>query len=115
MKGLKIKTLYIAALMPVITACGTLSTVPKTNSEVRNSLMNQGTNCSSLSRVYSGVAYGFCTLHSDPKRSSIEIANANDLLLAFYGIDMVVSAVADTLLLPYTITQQNQRGTIDIQ
>ena len=105
---------YLVGVLLVmsVSSCGSLSTIPKTNAEVRDDLIKKDTRCSSLYRVYSGVAYDFCRIHSYQQGT---LFNANDILLGFYGVDILVSAVADTLALPYTITQQKHRGTIDIQ
>lgn len=98
-----------------LSACGTVSTVSKTNGDIRAALVKQDTRCSAISRVYSGVAYDFCVIHAEPNRSSIRLNNSDELLLAFYGVDMVVSALSDTLMLPYTIAQQKRQGNIEIQ
>ena len=105
------KPLSVLSIIILLSACGTISTVPKTNSDVRSSLVKKDTKCSSISRVYSGVAYDFCTLHSEPNRSIY----FNEFMLYFYGVDMALSAVSDTLILPYTLVQQEQRGIIKIK
>jgi uncharacterized protein YceK len=104
------KPLSLLSIIILLSACGTISTVPKSNSDVRSSLVKKDTKCSSVSRVYSGVAYDFCTLHSEPNRSLY----FSEIMIYFYGVDMALSAVSDTLILPYTLVQQEQRGTIKI-
>ena len=108
------KPLSVLSIIILLSACGTISTVPKTNSDVRSSLVKKDTKCSSISRVYSGVAYDFCTLHPEPNRS-IYLNELNVIMLYFYGVDMALSAVSDTLILPYTLVQQEQRGIIKIK
>ena len=56
--------------------------------------------CMDVSRIYSGTAYDLCY-----------IANGSPMML-YSIIDMPFSFVADTILLPFTVYQQHDRGSI---
>lgn len=92
----------------VLCSCGTLNTLSNSDEDIARNLKKQKTNCESIPRVYSGISYDFCKLHSSPSTYYI------DWFLGFYLIDGVVSAVTDTLVLPYTIFQQVDKSNIEI-
>lgn len=98
----------IILAMTCIQSCGTVTTLSETDQRISSNLIKQDTYCESVPRVYSGVAYDFCKLNSRPNDTEI------DVLVGFYLLDGVVSAASDTLLLPYTIYQQSERGSIQI-
>jgi len=99
----------IAVIALGLTACGSFTTISKSDREIARNLKSQGTHCESIPRIYSGVAYDFCLLNSNPG------GVYPDWFLGFYLFDGVVSAVADTVLLPYTMHQQHRFGSLDIQ
>lgn len=86
--------------------CGTVTTLSSSDQQITSQLAKQNTYCESVPRVYSGVAYDLCKLNSRPSSTQI------DLLVAFYLFDGALCAVTDTLLLPYTIAQQSEKGSI---
>lgn len=92
-----------------LTACGSLNTVVNSDQNVSASLKNKNTYCDSIPRVYSGVAYDFCCLHSNPGGTYV------DGFLGFYLMDVVASTVVDTAILPYTGYLQYKYGRLVIQ
>ena len=102
------RILLILLPMMCIQACGTFTTLSETDQRITSNLTKQNTYCESVPRVYSGVAYDFCKLNSKPKGTEV------DVLVGFYLLDGVVSAASDTLVLPYTIYQQSEKGSIQI-
>lgn len=94
--------------MACIQACGTITTLSESDQQLTSRLTKQDTYCESIPRVYSGVSYDFCKLNSKPNDTEI------DVLVGFYLIDGALSAVSDTLVLPYTIYQQSEKGRIQI-
>jgi len=92
-----------------LSACGSFKTVGKSDREIASDLSSQRTYCRSIPRVYSGAAYNFCCLHSNPSGAHI------DWFLGFYLLDGVASAVVDTVLLPYTGYKQVKEGSLRIQ
>lgn len=63
--------------------------------------------CSQIPRVYSGFAYGYCTLNA-PERYGVHDS------APIAAADMLLSGITDTLVLPYTIYQQNELGVIPV-
>lgn len=102
------KLLVVVASIFWLCACGTVTTFSKSDQQISSQLSQQGSYCESVPRVYSGVAYDLCKLNSKPKGTAV------DVLVGFYLFDGVLSAVADTLVLPYTIVQQSEKGSIKI-
>ena len=99
---------FILLLMICIQACGTITTLSESDQRIASKLNKKDTYCESVSRVYSGVSYDFCSLNSKPNDTEI------DVLVGFYLLDGVLSAASDTLVLPYTIYQQSKKGSIQI-
>ncbi|ONH54506.1 hypothetical protein BLL36_12600 [Pseudomonas cedrina subsp. cedrina] len=90
--------------------CGTVTTVLREDSATVHSLKAKKTYCQSVPRIYSGVAYDLCVLHGPPNSGSG--VSLNDVPWAF--IDVPISGVLDTLVLPYTIYQQSVNGSIEL-
>ena len=88
--------------------CGTVTTLSNSDQQISSRLSRHDTYCDSVSRVYSGVAYDFCRVNSKPSNTSL------DFLFGLYLIDGVLSAVTDTLVLPYTIYAQSEKGSIQV-
>lgn len=104
------KTHGMLLLALALTGCGTINTTFRPDSVASEKLTDWKSNCSSIPRVYSGVMLDFCELNAEPKQSSAyQKTNAPEWVL----LDMGLSGIADTLLLPYTIYQQNQYGYIN--
>jgi uncharacterized protein YceK len=91
-----------------IQACGTITTLSNTDKQISSQLRKQDTYCDSLPRVYSGVSYDFCKLNSEPKGTFV------DGMVELYLLDGILSAATDTLVLPYTIIQQSDKGSMQI-
>lgn len=104
-------TLALVLIASLLGGCGTVSTVGRADSEIRANLARHDTYCEAMPRVYSGVSYNFCRLHSNPRGiHPLHLASTISYLLW----DMTVSCAADTLLLPYTAYDQSLRGPIDL-
>ena len=107
---LKTSALLLSALM--ISGCGTISSVFQADAVAGNDLKTRQTYCDSISRIYSGIGYDFCVLHAPelPMKAFGTGRPAAPLVL----LDLVVSGVTDTLVLPYTAYQQVKHGNIEI-
>ncbi|WP_157976424.1 YceK/YidQ family lipoprotein [Parahaliea mediterranea] len=109
--ALKSSPRVLALTLPAILAgCGTLNTAPKSNADIGRQLAGNGSYCSSVPRVYSGVAYDLCLLNAEER-----YLTSNTFLQ--YGILadlLVLSPVADTVLLPVTIMQQAKVGSAPV-
>jgi uncharacterized protein YceK len=106
--GSALMKLWTAALMmATLSGCGTIKTLIDEKGAA-DTLARHSSNCQSIPRAYSGAVYQFCTLNgppvSGPHWSAPTIA-----------LDMALSAVADTVLLPYTGYQQYQQGDIKVR
>jgi uncharacterized protein YceK len=102
------KILLLAALF-VLHGCGTATTLTNTDSELKMKLNKNSSSCVEMTRVYSGVAYDLCRLHSTPDHSFY-----NPFLVA-YLVDMPFSAITDTVALPFTIYSQSNNGSINVE
>jgi uncharacterized protein YceK len=94
------------AISLALTACGTVATVLQDDADAAQGLRKQKTYCQSIPRVYSGLAYDFCTLNAPPDPTGI--------LLPLVLLDMTLSGALDTVVLPYTIYRQGMDGNIQI-
>lgn len=102
---IKTTAALIAALL-ALNGCGTVSTVLRDEAAAKNDLRKLKTYCQSIPRIYSGVAFDFCALHAAPDPTGI--------LIPFVLVDIVMSGVADTAVLPYTIYRQATDGNLSI-
>ena len=107
---MKFFTCFILMTAIFLQSCGTLNTVPKTDKQIASNLKQQRTRCTEIPRVYSGVSHDFCVFHAEPKAISFYF----DAEMYFWLADMCFSGVADTIVLPYTIYQQSNSGTIGL-
>ena len=103
------KKIVLFMSMLTLSACGTLNTLTNSDQKISVNLSRQNTSCEMIPRAYSGLAYDFCYLHSNPDGYLFY-----DGFLGLYLLDGVVSAAADTVLLPYTGYKQYKHGSIVI-
>jgi uncharacterized protein YceK len=105
--------IFNAALLVVsCTACSTFKTMAPTNGQINISHDGYDSKCNKIPRVYSGVAYNFCRLNSEPNTSGYDGLAGFGVPIIF--LDTVCSAVADTVALPYTIYTQVNNGNIKV-
>ncbi|QLG96618.1 YceK/YidQ family lipoprotein (plasmid) [Pseudomonas yamanorum] len=89
--------------------CGTINTTFRDDAVASNKLARWHSHCDSVPRIYSGAVFDYCTLNAAPRRSTgLDGYPAAPLI----ALDMGLSGIADTLLLPYTIYLQNKHGDI---
>jgi len=101
------KVWMTACLAAGLSGCGTIVTL--TNEKgAADALASWHSHCQTIPRAYSGVAYQFCTLNG-PERVSGQSAASG----AVY--DLVLSGIADTVLIPYTGYRQYQLGSIPVR
>jgi hypothetical protein len=75
--------------------------------------MGQKSYCTYIPRIYSGVAYNICKLRSEASEYSNFGGSINGVPVVV--IDTACSAVADTLVLAYTLPRQINEGSIDVR
>ncbi len=108
---MKTRSALIGALSLLLAGCGTVNTVVRGDAVASRNLKEIGTYCESIPRVYSGVAYDFCTLHGAP--APVHTWQPSDAIPELF-FDFVASGVLDTIALPYTIYRQSTDGNIEI-
>jgi len=108
---MRIQVLVFAALLLV--GCGTIQTVARDDQAAIDDLKRQKSYCGAVPRIYSGLAYDFCTLNA-PLAAGIDADDHRNAAIPVVLVDAVVSGALDTLLLPYTIYRQQVDGSIVI-
>jgi uncharacterized protein YceK len=106
------KILIAALLIVSSTACSTLKTVVSDRDRVDITSQGYDSNCNRIPRIYSGVSYNVCLLHSEP--NSNYIGGIGLLGVPVIFIDTMCSAIADTVILPYSIYTQVNDGNIKV-
>ncbi len=102
------KSCFVLLIVLFTTGCGSLSTVSQPDSYARLNLNHVDTRCQSLPRVYSGVLYDICAV--DSKAEQVQ----QIWMTSFHLIDIIPSALIDTILLPYTWYLQKEKGNINL-
>ncbi len=106
------RKVLVACLLAVLgTGCGTINTTFRGDQLAADKLNRHGSYCSEVPRPYSGVSYNACLFHAEP-RTHPPLFNHDWIPLLV--MDAVASAVADTLLLPYTVIRQMEQGSIQV-
>lgn len=106
---------FKAVIILLVLACGGCATSKTVNiaenGAISDNYWNSKTNCNSLPRVYSGLAHNACfTLFASRANGSLY----NSFEIGGYVLNSMACAVADTLVLPYTIYKQFQWGSIQV-
>ena len=96
----------LSVLTWVLSGCGSVSTVLQGDADAARDLRKKKTYCQSIPRIYSGVAFDFCTLNAPP--------DPTGMLAPFVWFDLPLSAVFDTLSLPYTVYRQITDSNLSI-
>lgn len=97
-------TLSVCAWL--LSGCGTAASVLQMDADVARDMRKQKTYCQSIPRIYSGLAFDFCVLNAPPDPAGV--------LLPFVLLDLPLSGVLDTVVLPYTIYRQASDGNLGI-
>lgn len=94
------------AVLIGLTGCGSVTTVGSSDHSVTANLERKNTYCKSIPRMYSGVAFNFCSLHAPSKGANL------NWFAGYYLVDGIASTVVDTVLLPYTGYLQVKEGSV---
>ncbi|HHS7809723.1 TPA: YceK/YidQ family lipoprotein [Pseudomonas putida] len=102
---------YIVLMLAAasVTGCGTINTTFRDDAVASNKLARWHSHCDSVPRIYSGTVFNYCTLDAEPRRSTGFDGYPAPALIV---LDMGLSAVTDTVVLPYSIYLQNKHGDI---
>ncbi len=93
-------------------SCATVKTLDPPKNHINISHQGQKSYCEEIPRVYSGLSYNFCLMYGEPsKRVNIGSSiNGIPTLL----IDTIFSTATDTIVLPYTLITQTEKGSIKV-
>ena len=111
MKATSVSLMALLGITSVMAGCGTVNTAIRGDSVAVRELKAKKTYCQSVPRVYSGVSYDLCVLHAPPR--SAGGLSLNDVPWPY--LDVAVSGVMDTLILPYTIYRQSADGSLELR
>ncbi|MFA0811857.1 YceK/YidQ family lipoprotein [Microbulbifer epialgicus] len=106
------KLLYLATTSILCVSCATVKTVNPNNNQIDISHEGHKSYCESIPRIYSGTSYCFCLLNSEPSERVNRGSTINNIPLV--AVDAVFSVAADTVVLPYTIFTQANKGNIEV-
>ena len=88
-----------------LSSCGTIRSFDIEDNKVEITHRQGKTKCDEISYIYSGVRYDLCLLHSEKKKVPFKFQIDPLWLLS---IDVLLSGVADTVVLPYTLYKKEQ-------
>ncbi|MAQ02380.1 MAG: YceK/YidQ family lipoprotein [Alteromonadaceae bacterium] len=106
------KKFIVIGLLSLTSGCATIKTLDPAYNHVNIQHRGKQSYCKEIPRVYSGVAYNACKLNGEPSRTPNMGSTLSGVPVFF--IDTILSAVADTVVIPYTAVQQYQKGNIDV-
>jgi len=93
-------------------SCATIKTIDPPKNHINISHYGKKSYCENIPRVYSGISYNLCLLYGEPSKEVNIGSSLNGFPFVF--IDSAFSVVADTVVLPYTITMQANKGSIKV-
>lgn len=96
----------------LLSGCGSIITLSNSDAEVSSQLRKVDSYCGTVPRIYSGVVFDYCSMLSD---QTARWSLVWFVPVGYYAIDMLGSAVVDTVALPYTVHTQMQSGSFHIQ
>ena len=106
------KTVIGLLLVFFCCSCATIKTIDPPQNHVTISHKGKNSYCDEIPRIYSGISYNFCLMYGEPSKT-VNLGNSvNGVPLVF--IDSVFSLVTDTVVLPYTIVSQVNKGPIKV-
>lgn len=103
--------IYLVSVL-LCCSCATVKTLDPLGNHVNIAHQGKKSYCDEIPRIYSGLSYNFCLLYGEPSH----IANVGGSFnsVPFVLVDTVFSTATDTLVLPYTIVTQSQKGFIKV-
>jgi len=107
MKGFSCILLALCA-----SSCATIKTIDPPQNHINISHYGKDSYCENIPRIYSGISYNLCLLYGEPSKHVNIGSSFNGLPFVF--IDSAFSVVADTVVLPYTLAMQANKGSIKV-
>ncbi len=106
------KFIVVAILTVLVVGCGTLKTTALDKPRIEIGTKSKKSLCTQIPHVYSGVFYNVCWLNRETSPYNTHSLSGGDL--PFVAVDILLSGVMDTLLLPYSIYKQAEEGSIKV-
>lgn len=106
------KLVVFVILAVCVTGCGTFRTTGLDEPRIEIGTKTKKSLCTQIPHVYSGVFHNFCWMHREANPNYSSIRTTGDLPLIV--VDTVLSGMMDTILLPYSIYQQAELGSIKV-
>ena len=104
---------FIYILLALSTfSCATIKTIDPPKNHINISHYGKKSYCEEIPRVYSGFSYNLCLLYGEPSKRVNIGSSLNSI--PFVVIDSAFSLVADTVVLPYSIAMQADKGSIKV-
>mgnify|MGYP001585806861 CR=1 FL=1 len=104
---------FIYILLVLCTfSCATIKTIDPPKNHINISHYGKKSYCEKIPRIYSGISYNLCLLYGEPSKRTNVGSSLNNI--PFVVIDSAFSAVTDTVILPYTIVMQANKGYIKV-
>lgn len=107
----KFRSALIYSIALMLLGCGTINTVVRDDAVARRNLSQVKSPCEIIPRIYSGVSYDMCVLRGKPSRTALWVGAIPELML----VDLALSAILDTVVLPYTVYEQMNAGPIHLK
>lgn len=93
-------------------SCATIKTINPPKNHINISHYGKKSYCENIPRIYSGLSYNICLLYGEPSKSVNIGSSFNNI--PFVVIDTAFSAITDTVVLPYTIVMQVDKGSLKV-
>jgi len=106
-----VKIFWVLCLVLLNSSCSTIKTVNPIYNQVKISHLGHKSYCKSIPRVYSGFSYNLCLLYGEPNGNG-RVSTTNGVPTFLIGF--AFSLAADTVVLPYTIYTQVNKGNIKV-
>ena len=106
------KFIAVVLFTVFVAGCGTLKTTALDKPRIEIGTKSKKSLCTQIPHVYSGVFYNFCWLNRETSPYNTHSPSGGDL--PFVAVDILLSGVMDTLLLPYSIYKQAEEGSIKV-
>ena len=105
------KSIVVIPAIVGCSGCGTMTTLSSSDAEINRALVKRNTYCVSVPRVYSGAYYDVCHLHAKQIDQFYEFPDWTGI----YLVDIAFSGILDTVVLPFTIYSQFDRGSVEVE
>jgi len=107
------KLIVVVMLAVFVAGCGTLKTTGLDKPRIEIGTKSKKSLCTEIPHIYSGVFYNFCWLNRENNPNETYSSNAGGVPII--TVDILLSGIMDTILLPYSIYKQADVGSIKVE